>query len=248
MSLSVAFPTPSARVGVLVPPSNPVVELELRFFLPEDIGLHSARFPVFPNTTLDQRNLAYLDHYEPCQAGFGQLALDAIIVGLTGPSYRLLPDGDRAQCARLSAARGGPTATASLAILEALEALGARRIALVSPYPDWLTAKAAAFWTAAGYAVTQVVGISEEFRAYELTSDEVVAALARVDESACDAVVMSGTGMLTAPASLLSADRSPAPFLSSNLCSAWWASRVLGRPAGAALRRAAPALAATLDG
>ena len=46
--------------------------------------------------------------------------------------------------------------------------------------------------------------------AYELTTDEVRAALAHVDQDRVDATVMSGTGMLTLPA-ILAARRTVAP-------------------------------------
>lgn len=238
---------PVARVSVLVPSANPTVEPELRFLLPETIGLHVARLPVMPGTTLDERNLVYPDLYGPGFAAFGVMALAAGVVGLTGPSYRMLPAGDTAQCKLLSVEAGYSVATASLAILRALEALGAARIALVSPYPEWLTEHAAAFWRAAGLDVVQVITISEEFRAYSLTSDEVAAALDRVEPGKCDAVVMSGTGMLTVPASLRVAARGAAlPFLSSNLCSAWWLLQELDLAAGENLARCAPELAAHL--
>ena len=68
----------------------------------------------------------------------------------------------------------------------------------------------------------------EEFRAYEMESDEVADAMAQVDGSRSDAVVMSGTGMLTVPAILELRDTIRPVLLSSNICSAWWIMR--GRP------------------
>jgi maleate isomerase len=96
MPISADSLNPARRVGVLVPPSNPVVEPEIRYLLPDHVGVHFARFPVMPNTDLDTRNRAYIDLYAPTFGGFGNIELDAGLVGLTGPSYRLFSQGDKA--------------------------------------------------------------------------------------------------------------------------------------------------------
>lgn len=88
--------------------------------------------------------------------------------------------------------------------------------------------------------------MSEEFRAYALTTREVERAVASIDAEGCDAVVMSGTGMLTVPAILSSETTARLPLLSSNLCSAWWITKVAGLGASENLRRAAPQLAERL--
>jgi maleate isomerase len=236
----------AANVGVLVPSANPVVEPELNRLLPGTLRLFAARLPVMPGTTLDERNRRYPDAYGPALASFGGLALEAVIAGLTGPSYRLLPEGDRDLCRALSR-EGMAVQTASGAIAEALAALCARRLCLFSPYPQWLTDAAASYWVAAGHEVVQVVKVSETFRAYTLTSGEVAAALRGVEARAVDAVVMSGTGMLTLPAILARRQDGALPFLSSNLCCAWWLMRQTGRTGASPLfRAAAPELAARL--
>lgn len=240
---------PAAWAGVLVPPSNPTVEPELHALLAPAMTLFAARFATMPGTTLEERNTRYLGLYDEAVTAFGTLNLAAMVIGLTGPSYRLRAARDLELMAQLTARAGGtPVATASQAIAQALAAIRARRICLVSPYPDWLTAEAAAYWRDAGHDVVQVIKISETFRAYELTSDEVAQALARVDHDRIDATVMSGTGMLTLPAILAARQAGAKPVLSSNLCSAWWLLRAAAQREGSALfGRAAPELAARLS-
>ena len=127
---------PAPWAGILVPPSNPTVEPELHRLVGASMALFAARFDVMPGTTLEERNRRYLDAYREAVTSFGDLALASILIGLTGPSYRLGPARDLALTRELSAIAGGKAVqTASRAILEALDALDARRICLFSPYP-----------------------------------------------------------------------------------------------------------------
>lgn len=232
------------RVGVVVPPSNPVVEPEFDALVGDDVLVYSSRLPRFTGLNLAQRNERYVPAYSEAIDGLVGLELECALVAMTGPNYQLGIDGDRDLCAQLSAQLGAPVRTASLAIYDALQALGIDRIHLMSPYPEWLTEQTVAYWSEAGIdvvAVEQLLGEGEQFRAYETRPDEVVGHLRGLVPQPNSAVLLSGTGLVSISSIYRAGHGVRAPILSSNLCGAWWMLQQCRDRAGSALyRRLAP--------
>lgn len=237
---------PTHRIGLLTPSANPAVEPELRHLLPARAALHATRLPVMPDTTLEQRNAVYLAAAETALGAFGALALDAVVVGITGPSYALAPAEDAALESRLSARAGRPVLLAARSIAASLAALGRRRLLLFSPYPGWLTERAERYWRAAGLELVESFKVSDTFRAYDLSPEEVADGLARLAPPADCAVLLSGTGMPTLDAMAWMAGRLGVPLLSSNLACAYDACARLGLPASEAMAACCPELAGRL--
>jgi maleate isomerase len=233
------------RVGVVVPPSNPVVEPELDALVGDDILVYSARLPRHPDLSLQKRNESYLSGYGDALDSLEGIGAACAYIAMTGPTYQFGVEGDRELCTQLSSRFQLPVRTASLAIHDALTSLGINRLHLVSPYPGWLTEQTEAYWSAAGInvvAVDHLLSEGQEFRAYEMHTDEVVRHLRSVDPEPGCALLLTGTGMVSIASIYQMGHRRRVPILSSNLCGAWWILGQCGhRPGSGLYQRVAPA-------
>ena len=101
----------------------------------------------------------------------------------------------------------------------------ARRIALVAPYPIALAGAGVAYWQAAGITVTRSLrvdpALTDTHRIYELTSDDALVALRKLDADSADCIVVSGTGMPTLAALRACRSEFSKPVISSNASLAW---------------------------
>src|SRR5690606_2615757 len=162
------------RVGVLVPPANPSAEPELTRLLGSRADMHVSRFPVRPGLALAERLEGYNAALPAMARSFGDLALDALIMACDGPRYLLDPDEDLDECERMSERFGVPFATATVAVMEAIEHLGVDEVHIVSPFQPWLTELAERFWKAAGMRIAGVLPVRAQggFSPYDITPAE----------------------------------------------------------------------------
>ena len=140
------------RLGMLTPSSNTVLEPVTAAMLAGLPGVtaHFARIRVVA-IGLDAGSRAQFDTGPMLEAA--ELLADARVHAIcwNGTSGAWLGlEQDRAICAAITAATGIPAVTATLALMEALQLLGARRIGLVTPYLGTVQQAILARWAAAG--------------------------------------------------------------------------------------------------
>ena len=109
---------------------------------------------------------------------------------------------------------------AAHAIRTWLEDRGFRRIALLTPYPDWLNDPAVTWWRDSGFDVTgteQVdIGSSDTYAIYAQQTTDARPHVDRWLSNDADAWVVSGTGMPSLPL-IRELSRDDRPIVSSNL-------------------------------
>jgi maleate isomerase len=201
-------------IAVLTPMANPTVEAEFRALLPRDFSWVTGRLVSAEPDPL-QRLIAYAEGISGSLRQFDTMKLAAVAFACTGSSYLI----GRAREEELASQLPVPVLWAAAIIRERLAALGARRIAVISPYPSNLHDAGLTYWREAGFEVIHdarvEIGSSDTRAIYALGAAAAVEALARAVEARPDAVLLSGTGMPSL--SLVSAESTP-PILSSNLC------------------------------
>jgi maleate isomerase len=222
-------------IGLLTPQANTTVEPEFNILLPPGYAHLNARL-VSGRATIEERLVDYFERLEVSCAQFANAPLGAIAVACTGSSYLVGRDREDAILSALSSRRGMPAYTAATAVVDALRKLGARRIALGSPYPESLTRQSVAYWQSRGFEVAQVQSLpldAGQFHPiYALPGEMAAGLIERLSVEKAGAILLLGTGMPTLRALGQSGGKSGMPVLSCMLCLGWRAVDLLA-PGGA---------------
>lgn len=223
-----------ASIGVIVLADDMVSEAELRAFLPQDsFGLYATRVPAEIEGSAQA-----LRSIEPhIAAAAARLvpseSLDAVIFSCTSGSAVI--GTDTIEAAVQSVRPGVPVVTPLGAAAEALGALDARRIAILTPYEQSVHERMIAHYEEAGFivAASATYGSNREDIVRRISSASLVKDTQSLAEDNVDAVFISCTalrcsGMIAHLESLI--DR---PVVTSNQASAWKVMQIAGKgPSG----------------
>ena len=171
-------PTPTrARIGVILPSVNTVVEPWFSAVAPAGVTVHAAR--MFLDNHLTPEALVRMDCDEGMR-GMKQIMScrpASVAYCCTASSIVQGLEYDGRLNHELHQAAGVPAFTAASGIIEALHAVGARRIAVCSPYSKAIDDAEHDFFTAAGFEIlgTAHLGIADAFKLADPTAEEIFA-------------------------------------------------------------------------
>ena len=135
-----------APLALLTPMANPTIEREMRRLVPDCCDYVVGRLV----SRLDdsrERLISYAEDLGQSLAQFGGLPLSAIAFACTASSYLIGLEREDSLAKQV----GIPVLWAAATIREELSRRGARRLAVVSPYPDAIHQAGLAYWSSAGF-------------------------------------------------------------------------------------------------
>jgi maleate isomerase len=150
--------TAVARVGLIIPSSNRMVEQEMVAAFPPGVQAHVTRLRMTGANHLAFDDL--LPRAEEAARALVDARCDAIAFHCTANSMEGGKDGEARILAALARAGAVHTTTTITAIQRAFDALGARRIVLITPYSAEATEHEAAFLRQSGYEVIFAKGFA----------------------------------------------------------------------------------------
>ena len=211
-------------IGALSPQANTTVEPEFNILWPVGYGMLTARL-TSQKPAMNDRLFDYWDNVEQTLDQFANAPLSAVAFACTGASYMAGREEEDALVSLIENKRGYPFITSAIAVTDALRALDAEKIGLVSPYSPELTQASVEYWESRGFHVAEIENASDtqsDFHPiYSLQASSAQDAWARMRDKPLDAIVMLGTGMPTLAPIAGAAHWDGPPLMSCMLCLAW---------------------------
>jgi maleate isomerase len=225
-----------AKIGILVPATNTIVEPELAGMQPPGVTNHVSRMGPL------KRDMADLDRYRrvlgnslDMEQAIDVLAAcepDIVVHGHSLDSFALGLEKARNMQQRMEIAFGGaPVVIPSLALLTALAAIGSpRSLGILTPYMQPGDEVCSTFFTANGYRVAAIKGLRHPSALHiaTATSDQLDRAIDEINVADAECIVKVGTNSAIARLVPGIERRIGKPVLAVNTVIYWAALRQLG--------------------
>ena len=145
-----------AKIGLIVPPTNTVNEAEWSRVMPDGVTFHAVRMPIHLDHASAQGRRALVADIcgkvrELAEARVDVVAYACTAGSMVSPRHSLAEDVERAT--------GVPLVTTAAAIVDALDALGTRRVSVATPYHDALNDHEKAFLATNGIETLAIEGL-----------------------------------------------------------------------------------------
>ena len=217
------------RYGLLTPSSNTTQEPEFFAALPPEVTLHTGRV-AYRDITPEEQMRCVLE-LETESRKLADAEVDVIVFAATAPTLAKGKGYDRELIRRMEDASGRPATTAATAFVDALNLLGAKKIAIGAPWSKTMDKPMVAFMQANGFEVvhSEVVGFVASIELGRAGPETAYELGLRTDRPEADAIIMPGGNWRCMSIIERLEQKVGKPVLCNNAVSLWAGLRMLGR-------------------
>ena len=161
------------RIGLLLPSSNTTMEPEFYSIAPSGVSIHTARMMLHDVTPESLESMAG-DAFDAAEL-LSTAGVDVMVYGCTSGSLVKGIEWEENLVKELQKASGIPTVTTAGAVVEALKAVRATKVTVVTPYIDELNKLEKSFLEAHGFRVASIkgLGLTDNQMIGKVSSDEI---------------------------------------------------------------------------
>jgi maleate isomerase len=164
-----------ARVGLIVPSSNTVMEVDFYRRLPAEATLHTARMHLV-ETTPEAEETMLDEHLPTAVRDLASARPDVVVFGCTSAGALRGNEYEADLVRRIADETGAETISVAASVRAAIQRRGARRVGVVTPYVEGLNVKIRESLEADGIEVAAIhgLGIDENFEIASVDPEGIV--------------------------------------------------------------------------
>jgi maleate isomerase len=211
-----------AKLGIIYP-ADGALDHEYWQLVPGGVSVHITRIKV----PQEEQTLAVLEaqtqspDIDHAAADLNIIRLDAIAYACTSGSFVHGHGSDLEIIRRMESASGVPCTTTTTAAVRALQALGSKKISIVTPYPDEINARLKAFMQDSGFDVVTLKGLGLYSEIYNQPAGAAYQLAKEADSRRADAIFISCTNFRTVAVLPILEQDLGKPVVSANQVTVW---------------------------
>lgn len=214
-----------AKIGLIVPSRNVVMEPEFNHLVPPGVSVHTSRmFRTVPDVAVATQ-AEMMGYAEEAAQLVAAARVNVIILGCTSATFIGGTGNDEEINCQLTEKTGVPAITTSSAVVEALHALAVRKITIVTPYIAEVNEREQCFLEGYGFSVLAIggFGLRSTYDIAAIQPSEIVRYAKSFDRPEGEALFLSCTNLRGTEAVEKLERELKKPVISSNQASLWLA-------------------------
>lgn len=221
-----------ARIGLIYIASAYAMDVEFQMMAPAGVTTHTTRVKLSDDPShftaedliaLEGRTLEATDI-------IAQAPLQAIAFGCTSGSFVNGPAYDQKLRDQMTEIAKIPCTTTSHAVVQALQVLQVKKIAIATPYTEEVNKRAATYFAAHDFQITNLsgLGLMNDYHISKVDDETVYQMAKQVDTEDAEAIFISCTGLHTTPIIQYLENDLGKPVITSNQATFWHTLRLSG--------------------